>query len=368
MPGTAITNLADLLNNTFPQVNRGDMSQTQKFANYPLTTMFLAKGRAVETVKDGYRYEKRVRLRAAGAFKMASLYEPTPLSVVDVEGLAAIDWKYWDQGSIVFDDREPVFNRGESEILNHLKTKEDAALEDVWNGTEEQLLLSPTSSSDTTSAHGLYYWAPTIATGSTDTVGAFYQNGYYRSSSTAVTTIGNIDASAALNARWRGWAATHNGTFDSTTRAQVTRAMEETNFQRIPEMKLDNGRTGGFYLLVNTSFFLQYEQDANLGPDDRNGDLARFNSNLKFRGIPIIKCSVMDTLGLTPGGTSALNSIMGVNTKHTYGVVVGSDWMQRGKAMNDVESTHVFKVPLTGTFNLFCDNRRNGIFHIHSAW
>lgn len=368
MPGTAISNLGDLINVTLAKLNKGKMSQTQKFPNYTLYNLFFGTGRAYETVNSGYQYQKSVRLRAANAFRMSALFEPTPMTVVDVTGIASIGWKNYDQGSVVYDDRLPVFNSGEEQILDYIQAENDSASEDIVNGLEEQALLSPVSSSDTLSFNGLLYWAPTIATGSTDTTGAFYQNGYYRSSSTPVTTIGGIDASTALNARWRGWAATHNGSFDSTTRAQVTRAMEETNFQRIPEMKLDNGRSVGWYLVVNTSFFIQYEQDVNLGPDDTNGDLARFNSNLKYRGVPLLKASSMDTLDLVPGGTASLNSVYGINTKHIYGLTVGETWMKRGKAMNDIEAPHTYRVPISGTGNVFCDNRRNGIFHIHSAW
>lgn len=363
----AMSTFGDLLTDTLAELGRNKVAQTQTYTSHPIYNNFFSGSSAVEDVSDGYQFQRRVRMRDPDGFMMGQLLEANPVVMTDTLELASEDWHYPEENSLAFDDREPVFNRGKSQIVDHLRNKMDGGWADWVKNLERQGAGQPASSSDVKNMKGLLFMAPTVTSGSTDSAGGFNgQRHYYSGYSSSTTTLFGIDSSLAKNANWRGWVATHNGTFDSTTRDQVRTAMENTTFETIPQIVLDNGRTARTMLLVNTSFILQYERDANLGPDDTNGDLARFNSRLKFRGVPLVKVQAWDTL-------DTINSVIGVNTKHCYGVKATGAWMNEGapskdRAIRNFENTHLWRIPMSGTGLTFCDNVRAGLFRIHSAF
>jgi len=363
----AITTFGDVLAATLAELGRNKVAQTQTYTSHPLYNNFFGKGSAVEEVHDGYRFERRIRMRDADGFQMGALNESNPLVMSDTLETASANWCFPEQNSVAYDDRNPIFNGGASKILDYVRNIQDGSWASWVKNLENQAASQPASASDTKNMSGLLFIAPTVTSGSTDSSGGFNgQNHYYRGNASATTTLFGIDASLAKNANWRSWVATHNGTFDSTTRDQTRTAMENTTFETIPQLSMDNGRTARSMLLVNTSFMLQYERDANLGPDDTNGDMARFNSRLKFRGIPLVKVQAWDTL-------DTINSIVGVNTKHVYGVKATGAWMNEGaptkdRAIRAFENTHLWRVPMSGVGLMFCDNLRAGIFRIHSAF
>lgn len=368
MPGLLPTQIADNTVATLRKLSRGQAEQTQKFRAYPMVGTFWMDDTVVKDQRDGTTYTKPVRLRAQNAFRMSGLFDTEPTSRDDTLAEAAIGWRKWSQNSLVFDADEPRFNSGPSQIVNYVEEVRNGAYENTYNELEPRTWFGLDSSSDTLGINGLLYWLSPVTSGSTDPIGGFNgQTSYYKVSGNT-TTIGGIDASNANNTNWRNWCGTTDGTFGAATREMLARAIVETNFSSIPEFKTTGDRTARFLIFVNTTHLMEYERDVNLGPDERQGDLRRFNTSLKFRGVQLSNIPFADTLDVAVSSQNPGNNIIGVNTSKLFAFCDKANWMKEGEQRWSFDSPTVFRIPMNGWGNVFCTNRRQAGFRLHPSF
>lgn len=356
---------------TLNKLNKRKVVQTTKFQSYSLYSNIWMGGAADENyVRDGKRNSIRVRLRPQNGFRMSGLYAVEPAAREDTLGEVTSDWCKWSQNSLVFDVDDHIFNRGESEIVNWIEQEYNSADENTANELEERSFHAPTTPTTAGEFTGLLYWLCPVAQGSSDPVGGFNGQRTYGRTSGNSTTVGGIDRSLAANINTRNWCATNDGTFGAVTRELVARAITDTKFRSIPgfEFKASANRTATFMLLLNSNHFHEYERDVNLGPDDKNGDLRRFNTNLKFRGVPISLCHVMDSTDIAVSGQNPGNNIIGLNTGALYGFREPSTWNKDMTPVTNYEAPTVFRVHRRGWGNIWCVNPREAGFRVHPSF
>lgn len=352
---------------TLNGLNKRKVVQTQKFQAYSLYSNLWMGDNPLSAVRDGKKNTIRVRARPQAGFRSSGLYAVEPAARDDTLVEIACDWYKWSQNSLVFDVDDHIFNRGESEIVNWIEQEYNGADENTANELEERSLHAPPTSTSVGEMNGLFYWLAPVPTGTTDPIGGFNGITTYFRTSGSTTTIGGQDRNNALNYNLRNWCASNDGTFGSATRELVARAITDCRFMSIPgngEFKASANRTATFMLMLNSNHFHEYEGDVNKGPDDKNGDLRRFNTNLKFRGIPITQAFVLDQSDVAVTGQNPGNNILGVNTAALYAFKEPGTWNKDMEPLTNYDAPTVFRVHRRGWGNIWCPDARGGGFRI----
>lgn len=355
---------------TLNALNKRKVQQTQKFQAYSLYSNFWMGQNAAEALRDGKKNTYRVRARPQAGFRMSGLYAVEPAAREDTLVEISADWCKWSQNSLVFDRDDHIFNRGESQIVDWIEQEYNSADENTANELEERSLHAPPTPTTAGEINGVFYWLCPVPQGTSDPIGGFNGTTTYGRVSGNTTTIGGQDRSNALNYNLRNWCATSDGTFGPATRELVARALTDCRFMSIPggDFKANANRTATFVLLLNSNHFHEYEKDVNLGPDDKNGDLRRYNTNLKFRGIPISQCFVMDQSDIAVSGQNPGNNIIGMNTAAIYAFKEPGTWNKDMEAISNYDAPTVFRVHRRGWGNIWCPNARQAGFRIAPAF
>lgn len=359
MPGgVSIDNLGDLLNTTLPFFPKSKFTETQKYTDYPLTRMLFAEGK--QTVQAGKWHETRVRYRSKSTAEMTRLYGTMSRQIVDTMLTLTTPWRYY-QDSTDYDEREVDINGpgATQTIVDLMQTRESATEEGIANLLEEQACQAPSTSSDDGDLYGVLYWARPLATSTTDTTGGFNgQTPLFRDGTQTGNTAGQ-DASTAANARLRNWAATHSGEMTPETLKTIRRAMTGTGFKTLDGLTGKTAKSGGERaILMDHAYADQFEDMVNKGPDDLGGKLIRF-TDPSIRSVKIVRTPVFASVSYAP--------IVGIYTKHLYGIVLKDNWMKRSKAINSREQPFVWTVPIQGVCNIVCDNMREGVWIVHAV-
>jgi hypothetical protein len=357
------TGVADLLNSTRERMPDNAFTETAALQAYEAASAFFDG--AQEKASSGTRYEARVRVRSSNTFAWTQMYATTGNTQQDVMVVAAAPWRHFE-AKTHYDEREILMNSDPDRIIDLMIERESAAMEDIYNNIERASVNAPPSSGDGDVLYGLGYWLSPCGTVSsskyvtaTDTVGGFNGQAVRFADGSASYTVGNIDASNAGNSRWRNWCATHNGTMTPDTVDQIRTALTRTKFKLPPKLEGKSiKKSGGLKLFMSMAFADQYERLVNNGPDDLNGDAAG-QTNIKLRGIPILRVPALDELSYLP--------IYGVDTRHIFGITLKNQWMKSMPAINDRDSVQVYTKPIVGSGQMFCDDRRGGGFVIHGV-
>lgn len=364
MPGLNPTQIIDNTVATLKRLNKGKTSQTQKYQHYALVGNLWLDDVAVDSVREGAgtQYSHRVRVRPQNGWRMSGLFAVETTSRDDTMVEGTIPWRKWSQNSLVFDYDESVFNSGEARIVDYIEQIYNGADENTWNRMEEQSFLAPNSSTDGDNFHGLLYWMAPVAQGTSDPIGGFNgSRSYYRTAgSGSTTTIGGVDRSLAINSNMRNWCATSDGTFGAATRELVARGLTDCKFMSLPggSFKGSSNRDQRFVLMLNSNHFHEYERDVNLGPDDKGGDLRKFNTTLKFRGVPITQAFVFDQIDVAVTSQNPGNNILFVNTGELYAFKESATFNKDMTPITNYDSPTEFRIHRRGWGNLFGRNPR----------
>lgn len=374
MPGLAPQQIIDNTVATLKRLNKGKTAQTQKYQQYSLVGNLWMDDVSVDAIREGAgtQYSHRVRVRPQNGWRMSGLFANETTTRDDTLVESYIPYRKWSQNSLVFDYDESIFNSGDARIVDYIEQIYSGAEEDTFNNLEEASVHAPNSSTDGDRIHGLFYWLAPVAQGTSDPIGGFNGSRIYYRVSGNTTTIGGIDRSNALYSNMRNWCATmpSDGLFGPTTRELVARALTDCKFMSFPggSFKGSSNREQRFVLLLNSNHFHEYERDVNLGPDDKGGDLRKFNTTLKFRGIPISQCFAFDQVDVAVSGQNPGNNIIGLNTGELYAFKETATWNKDMTPITNYDAPTVFRIHKRGWGNLFGRNPRHMGFRIHPAF
>lgn len=354
MPGIAYTSIADLITSTLYDLPK-TFADTMRQVEYPLCRLFFNQ---YKRKSKGLGYDKKIRLTAKTTFQFVRPYQRTTTEHEDVLGKQITPWVFWEQ-KLEFDTRAEDMNSGGAQVIDTMKAERSAAYENIFNRLEDALADVPLNSSDDKHPYGLPYWAPTLELNTADTTGGFNGKTVIFRDATTSTTRAGLDLSLAANARARSFVGTYSGYYDQQCQDLLRRAMTRTNFGTLAQLEGDKpagASPGDMNLLAAHDMCDQIEVRANQGPDDQGGDAGKFKDPM-FRGVKFIRTPNLENFAYAP--------IYGIKRSKTFGIVLRDDWMQEEKAMNDVDGSQIFVVPIHGTFNLTCDDPRSGLFCLH---
>lgn len=368
MPGLAPQTIIDNTVATLKRLNKNKTAQTQKYQHYSLVGNLWMDDVSVDAIRDGAgtQYSHRVRVRPQNGWRMSGLFANETTTRDDTLVESYIPYRKWSQNSLVFDYDESIFNSGDARIVDYIEQIHNGAEENTWNSLEEASVFGPNSSTDGDNIHGLFYWLCPVAQGSSDPIGGFNGKTTYYKVSGNTTTIGGVDRNNSLYSNMRNWCATSDGTFGAATRELVARALTDCKFMSLPggSMKGSSNRDQRFVLLLNSNHFHEYERDVNLGPDDKGGDLRKFNTTLKFRGVPISQTFVFDQIDVAVSSQNPGNNIIGLNTGELYAFKETATWNNDMTPITNYDAPTVFRIHKRGWGNLFGRNPRHMGFRI----
>jgi hypothetical protein len=354
----AIRDLTDLLATTLEDMPRGDYEETLGRRDVPLARTFF-HGRKVSK-SGGFAMKDRIRVRASTSARFVRPYQGRGASQQNYMVSIATDWVTFVD-DMLFNEIEDDLNSGDStQLVDLMKVRRSGTYEGIYDLIEASLAREPISASDDLNLWGIPLWLRRVT--AVDTEGGF--NGVtvrYRDGTTA-TTVGASssapDANDPANARLRNWAATYGGVFDTTCFRTVRRAKRRTQFRSAADLKGTLDRGGRQILLMPEDQCEQYEDLANAGPDNNEGDLTK-HGKYRIDGLDAIPVPEFNTLAYLP--------IYGIKLGHVEGNIMKQRWMREGKPMQDPDDSFTYKIPVSGTCNLRFRNIRHGGFAVTYA-
>lgn len=362
--------ITDLVSNTRPKHPKNKYTQTQGLTDYPLMRMFFKENKELIDGGAGYSvpagsttalnasYETSVRLRDSAAFEWIRPYSVSANVLTQLMGLASAPMAFFRE-HFLFDKLEKAMNSGEGKMVDTLDSRRDGCAASIHSNLEAAIARStqPVSgpSSDFRGLFGIL--STTSLNASSDTTGDFNGSQIVNSDGTTTSTILGIDASNVDNQRWRNWCANYSGTLNLPALDTARRGMTRTNFMALDEFKGQGIRSteGKRVILMGHANADEYEKLTNAGPDWKisgaTGDINRA-TQYTFRGVDIVRTPVFDQISFAP--------IVGVWTKHVYGLNIGGIWMDEQDPQTHMQSSTTYRVDLVSSAMLFCDDRRAG--------
>lgn len=268
-----------------------------------------------------------VRHGTNGSARSVGFNATDTVNIVDNTTKMAAFMKFKD-ANWGFDKKEAEMNRG-SIVYRLIPERRSEAFEDIANKTEEDVVLGPSSSSDTLCNFGLANWlCPGPAGSYTDGWQGYRARYRTQTSGGGATgyfdTIAGQDRSTAAAGRLKNWAGITDGKINEPFLKQVQRAMERTRFKPPP--------VGSYGIKPDDSpffFWLNLEDYLNLRPfiDSKNSnfgkDVTSVNGQMYIFNMPVSRIPVLD-----PDDSGSDTDFYRTIAKPMYGVRrKGFEWM-----------------------------------------
>lgn len=357
MAGLKITDNLDLVKATLSNEPRKKFEETMRLTDYTLGRLFFEDAKMV--IGSGKSRKWKIRLRQSNTTRFTRPYNITPNLKFNVMEEAEINWRFLESKGL-YDSREEDFNRGEDELISYVDTIESGMWEEAADFLDQNLLKAPISVDDDESLLGLLYWGPKAATGTTSDDFTFGGTTIVYQDGSTGTTAAGIDANDANNTRWTPGVGTYariDGGFLRLLRQAITR----TNFKLLPQLKGTPVKGSGKNILLcghTTADLMEELLNAN---DPSGNDPMKVTSETgTLRTMPIMRVPMFDDQGYS-------DSVIGVNTRHIYGIAMSGRWMKR-TTFKHGENPNIIVDQIDSCGQLECNNRRNGIWHLHNAW
>lgn len=365
-----MTQIADLTTGSRPENPKNKYTQTQALTDFPLTRLFFKENKEILGGGAGYSvpagggtpvaasYQTQVRLRDSAAFEWTRPFSVSPNVLTQLFGQAAAAIAFFKE-HYVFDKFESAMNGGPEQIVSVLDGRRDGCAASVHTNLERAIArgTQPVSgnSSDFRGLFGIL--STTSLNAASDTVGDFNGQQIVNSDSSTTSTILGIDASNVDNQRWRNWCANYSGTLNIPALDTARRGMTRTNFMALDEFKVNGVRSGEGkrVIMMGHSNTDEYEKLTNAGPDWKivgaTGDVNRA-TQYTFRGVDIVRTPAFDEISFAP--------IVGIWTKHVYGLNLKGLWMHETEPQSHQQSSTTFRCDIYSSAQMFVDDRRSG--------
>lgn len=354
--GVPMEQIPDLIKTTLKHFkNRGKFEAVFQYQRYHFIDEVFERDKY--SVQDGTAIQWTLSMGGNGTARHAGLYATrNQRNVVDTVKIGSQPWCYADAESY-FHTFELKANRNASSIANTVKQRFFAGYIDLANLIEARAMQAPNDSSDTENPSGVPFWICMLGSGVTDPVGNFGgQTAIYGDGSTTTTTGALNRATSPL---LRNWAATHTG-MGSALMDTIRRGTVYANFKAPRNVKeMYYGPTKKLRILMSLAYQAEYARMVNLGPDNRNGDLSPFGTELNFMGIRVVGVPTLEG--------AAYNPVYCVDFGVFQPVVHSEFWMKESEPDTDINQRHVYVVGIDSWYNYICTNPRAAGFVVHNA-
>lgn len=354
--GVPAKQITDLVNHSLAHFHaRGTWEAEFDFQEYIVCDHWLKQARM--NTQSGNQIEWRVMFDDSGAFRYVDLFEQTPTDYVDLFVKATSPWVYAETKA-TYEAHLMTQMRGESELVDYLRSRYFAAIKPALDGLERSLVGLPLNANDTKSPRGIFYWMTKLGAGVDDPVGGFNgPNGTWADGS-AKSDVGGLDRS--LYPLAANWAATKSG-IDMTFIDTLRRGVRFSSFMVPTDIRqyYRTDRRPSKRLYSGLDEQVQYERLVNAGPDDRNGDVNPFYGTLTFRGIPWYGLPALDE--------DPDNPVICVDINNFKPVVHADWWFKRDEPLRTPARRHLWEVGFDFQFNTIMESPRKGGIVIHDV-
>jgi hypothetical protein len=356
MPGLDQTQLVDLLATTQARYKKVAI-QTQRDTDYPGARILFNQPK--EDLPGGSAFEVSVRVRDKGTARLINAYDQTPVTQREIMRRLRVTWVAPFE-HMLFDILEDNLNQGGAERIVNLYEQRRGASKESWNNLLETMIWSPGPSSTADKLFtGMPYWFPSLAIGASDPVGGFNGTTVIFEDGSTSSTIANQDRTNINHERLRSFVGTYTAGAVDTLIRLTRRALKRTGFRMIPGLPGQNPSPNQMgYIFTSENLHDELEDRVNKGPDDLQGDEARFTEP-KIRRVPVVPTPRLN--GVAHG------SVFGARPPTVRGWCVRGMWEQETKPKPvDANFTSV-AIGWLGQGNLIAEDVRSGGFHLHTV-
>lgn len=351
--GISNTDLIDLTRTTLENLPSMDFEVALEYQQWNVVNLWFKEDKVQSD--GGTSIKRNIVLEDTGNARMVRPYQRLSINVADTQQFITAPFfqmnTHWS-----IERYEAIRNRGKAKFIPLIQSRRLDAMVSLAELIESKAWLVPTSSSDDLNPMGVPYWLSMLqAAATTDGFNAYtvrYSGG------TTSTTKGGIDGSTTPNAKWRNYALCYTAV-NADMVNRVRKAFFATGFKS-PMMVQDLSSpkfTFRGYMALNTLTeysALMHNANDNLGPD-----LAKWQGQEVFRGVPILYTPQLDGVTYSP--------FYFLNHRHFFPIVEEGNWLHEHEPMSDVEqpNTQTTHVDCSGQF--FCNNVRQAGFVGHTV-
>ncbi len=334
MPSLNIEQFGDLLRTTLPKFHTPNYtSLITDTTDHPAAKELVRQSRM--SVKNGDYVDFKVKVRTSNRARMVPPTAHDSVNAQDGIVPARVDWRMGTT-DYMFYEQEMTINRGESQLIDLIKSREQDAMCD-WIQLLEEVFWGFPAATDTLQPFGLPYWCTKNATEGF--------NGGIPSGYSAVAAL-----SPTTYPRWNNWTFQYSTGIDATFVKYCRKMGKRTNFKPmiagIPENGTKSSRR--YFCNLNVQQGLEDYCDArnmNLGKDVAANDDSVLLRKTEVEYVPLLDDDTTDPFYQLDFGV--------------FKIMVLADWWQRRKVLSPYPGQrNVVGVFLDTMFNFVCYNRR----------
>lgn len=327
MAGLEFSDIGDLVDAVFDDLDKDEVEQTQDLANYSAVRM-LTEGAKT----GGTPHRSNIRLRETDSVKWVKIMETTANRRRDLNAKMTSEAVHTEE-KIHYDMKEEAFiSRDSQRILDHIKEQRNGAIIAVMDLWERALATMPESADDTESVKGLLYHLRPITAGQESWNGDFVGQNVYYGDGSASSMYQGLDRSTAEHTRLRNFAINIGPDFDSGTIRALRLARIETNFRSLPGVT--QNRRGRKVLFVGTDWLDKILDTNNTArPTGADGDVDAL-MEAKIGGMAVVHCPALDEIAWAP--------MIGVDLSKVQFKKIKDMWMKWTPAVNSREGLAIW--------------------------
>jgi len=297
----------------------------------------------------GEQLEWQVKVQNTGNASNTGLYDTDEVSVLDVLKTCNVPWSF-QKTYFAYDEREPAFQGSWHRIVDIVKVRRHAALNDLAELMETNFFSRPANASDQSELlkpYGLPYWV--VGENATTTFG------FNGSNPNGHTTTAGLDADTYTN--WKNG----NATYSVISKTDLVRLWREAavKCRFKPPVEYPDVATGARYAYLTTYNVLgtleELLEDQN---DNLGNDVASKDGKTMFRGTPVSWAPYLDAHTFVDNTTSITDPVYGIDWGTFQCVFKSGEFMKESKPTTAPNQHRVKNVFIDTMAQYRCTDRR----------
>lgn len=349
MSGVSNADLLDLLKVTTSRYSwEGDFELLLTEHSTPALNTMLSKEHVLVT--GGVDRTWNVQYRSNGEAKAVLINEVTDPAILSVQVQAVVPWRQY-QTDWSINRQEMLRNKGRSKIIDLVKSRRLAGLQDMADLLEVDLWAAPPSITDEYKVYGVPYWFPKASSN-----GASGFNGQNPTAGDggSFATCANIDASSSTYSKWRSYQASWANddiAVNPADLAEIRRMFRQLKF--ISPVLIEgqvNAPARSIRYYSNDTVIGSLETAGDARNDQLGFDVARAAEIIAIKKVPVLYASRLDS--------DTENPLYGINHRHFKVMVLKGDYFRENEPMNDVRRHNTFTTYMDLTLQPRAKNRQ----------
>ena len=282
--------------------------------------------------QSGKSVDFNVKTKTGKQASHSELFDTDEVNIVNLLGKGNVPWTFtkthWG-----YDNREPEFNSGASQILDMIKVRRDDAIQSVVGLFEDDFWATPDATNDK-APFGIKYWITRNAT-----------EGFNGAAPSGFTDVGGLNPSTVQN--WKNWTSQYAAISKTDLIRKIRKAVTMTNFK--PPIEGNPYAKGqDFTHLTNYDVVGELEEYLQTENDDLGTDIAGYDGMVTFRSVPVEHVPKLDA--------DTKNPWYGINWNFFEMIFMSGQFAVQSEPMKASHNTRA--IFYDWTYQYICRNRR----------